>query len=792
VYRLRKFAQRNRAAALTAAAVLLALAGGTVETTLGMIQAGRAKREADAAREQAERERDAAVAARKETFEALGDLTDSTVGDLLSHHAAASPAEREFFGRVVARYERLAAALPDAAEAQTMRARCLRQVGHAYSYLGLHDQALDAYRRAADLYRALLARSPDDPAAAGMLIACLTSISVTYSRLGRPGDRNRTQDEALALAEGSHRRSPDDGFITLGLAVLCANRGVRRWGDRTARLADVNRAIGLLEAEVGRGRKGHADLANALATRAAHFADLGDVEGARADAARVGQLARAANTTHLRLCQCRCLRHLAHALSKANRPEAAAAACRESAAGLERLAAGRPGSADIRAELKRSYDELQSALRKAGRGEEADRYQRQALALLERDTQSGRESAALSWELAVRAADQARSATAAGRTGEADEALGRAVRYARRALDLSPPGPADTPAGRADLRQLAWRCRAVGYAAEKAGKWPEAIEFGRRQLELARAASAPGGRPDPDLFNLLLRGNWSLAVVLAAAGRADQARSAWEEMVRLEAWSNSGSENDGACRDIGKIGAQLAAAGQPADVAAVLAPGLAERRARLAADPTAPGAREELRRAYRTLGLIHEYAGRYQAALEAFDQAVAVGPVPKGAPAGVQRETYTNLLTGRAVCLDALGREAEATAAWEAHRAFTGVSRVRSTFRAIRLAGYGQPERGVRLAEEKLRESAGGGDRYDAACVYATASASAALTPARREELARRAVALLGEARAAGFFDDPKQVAHAKADGDLDAIRGREDFKKLLAALEAATTKESE
>jgi eukaryotic-like serine/threonine-protein kinase len=35
--------------------------------------------------------------------------------------------------------------------------------------------------------------------------------------------------------------------------------------------------------------------------------------------------------------------------------------------GLERLAAGRPGSADIRAELKRSYDELQSALRKAGR-----------------------------------------------------------------------------------------------------------------------------------------------------------------------------------------------------------------------------------------------------------------------------------------------------------------------------------------------------------------------------------------------------------------------------------------
>ena len=51
-----------------------------------------------------------------------------------------------------------------------------------------------------------------------------------------------------------------------------------------------------------------------------------------------------------------------------------------------------------------------------------------------------------------------------------------------------------------------------------------------------------------------------------------------------------------------------------------------------------------------------------------------------------------------------------------------------------------------------------------------------------KAECAKRAVALLQQAVANGF----KDAEHLKKDDDLKALRGRDDFKKLVAALEAA------
>jgi len=51
---------------------------------------------------------------------------------------------------------------------------------------------------------------------------------------------------------------------------------------------------------------------------------------------------------------------------------------------------------------------------------------------------------------------------------------------------------------------------------------------------------------------------------------------------------------------------------------------------------------------------------------------------------------------------------------------------------------------------------------------------------------AERAMECLQEAVAAGF----NNLAQLKRDSDLDALRGRADFKQLLARLEAGKTKE--
>jgi cytochrome c5 len=73
------------------------------------------------------------------------------------------------------------------------------------------------------------------------------------------------------------------------------------------------------------------------------------------------------------------------------------------------------------------------------------------------------------------------------------------------------------------------------------------------------------------------------------------------------------------------------------------------------------------------------------------------------------------------------------------------------------------------------------GQWYDFACVYAVASGNPGAPGAdKKQEYADRAIELLQKAVKAGY----KDAAHMAKDTDLDALREREDFKKLMAELE--------
>ena len=75
---------------------------------------------------------------------------------------------------------------------------------------------------------------------------------------------------------------------------------------------------------------------------------------------------------------------------------------------------------------------------------------------------------------------------------------------------------------------------------------------------------------------------------------------------------------------------------------------------------------------------------------------------------------------------------------------------------------------------------------YDAACMRAVTAAvlratdKSAAAAKQADAEADRAVAWLKQAIAAGY----KNAAHIKKDPDLDPLRSREDFKKLLRELE--------
>jgi tetratricopeptide (TPR) repeat protein len=102
-----------------------------------------------------------------------------------------------------------------------------------------------------------------------------------------------------------------------------------------------------------------------------------------------------------------------------------------------------------------------------------------------------------------------------------------------------------------------------------------------------------------------------------------------------------------------------------------------------------------------------------------------------------------------------------------------------------RVAGGGDAARwyakALATAEVVAANAKAPGHVYDAACAYALCVLPTD-TVETKEKRSARAVALLRQAVAQGF----KDVAHMKRDTDLDVLRTRDDFKRLLAEMESA------
>ncbi|WP_165226676.1 serine/threonine-protein kinase [Aquisphaera insulae] len=117
---------------------------------------------------------------------------------------------------------------------------------------------------------------------------------------------------------------------------------------------------------------------------------------------------------------------------------------------------------------------------------------------------------------------------------------------------------------------------------------------------------------------------------------------------------------------------------------------------------------------------------------------------------------------------------------------------------AIHLVQSGEHSRAVSSVELALARAPHSGiTMLYAACCLSTASESARLDPAStpevREELTRRyqlrAMEFLREAYKVGLFVQPHQLAGLKsADPDLAPLRGRDDFQRLVAEIEAGTS----
>jgi serine/threonine protein kinase/tetratricopeptide (TPR) repeat protein len=190
---------------------------------------------------------------------------------------------------------------------------------------------------------------------------------------------------------------------------------------------------------------------------------------------------------------------------------------------------------------------------------------------------------------------------------------------------------------------------------------------------------------------------------------------------------------------------------------------------------------------YCNYGNLVREGGRASESLGWFDKAIAtLAPVHRTEPQDVTAKQFLrNSYWCRARAYDTLAKHAEAVKDWD--RAIElSPSTEQLGLRARRVMSQVQAgqvtEAVVEVAELTKLSNWNAGQWYDFACVYAVASGKVA---DKKQEYADRAMELLQKAVKSGY----KDAARMKKDPDLDFLREREDFKKLLAELEAKAEK---
>jgi tetratricopeptide (TPR) repeat protein len=186
--------------------------------------------------------------------------------------------------------------------------------------------------------------------------------------------------------------------------------------------------------------------------------------------------------------------------------------------------------------------------------------------------------------------------------------------------------------------------------------------------------------------------------------------------------------------------------------------------------------------AYNNFGKLIRVGGQPGKSLEWYVKAVRIltAVYDQDRQLVVAKQFLRNSHVGRAMAYDALHQYAEAVQDWD-RAVELSPPQEQPSLRARRAASRvqaGQVAEAVAEAAELTKSSSWkAGQWYDFACIYAVASGKSG---GKTQEYAERAMQLLHQAVKAGY----KDAAHMSKDTDLDSLRGREDFKKLMLELE--------
>jgi serine/threonine protein kinase/tetratricopeptide (TPR) repeat protein len=331
-YRLGKLLRRHKGPVLAASLLLLALLGGIVGTTYGMLRAEQRRAEAEAARER--------------TWQALDAMTSSVTGDSLTTQTAISAEQRKFLAEVLTYYRELAGEKADDEQARARTAAAANRVGFIEYLLGHHEEAVAALRQACDGYARLVADFPTVAEYRYGLARSHNGLGIPLNGLGQEREAEEHCRQALALDEKLAADFPAVPKYRRALAESCDT-------------------LGLVLDALGRQREAEQQYRQAVALLERLAAEFPAVPEYRHELAR----------SHS---------NLGTLLSHLGQQREAEQKCRQSLALLEKLVTDFPAVPGYRQDLARSHNALGNVLTHLGQQREAEQQYRQAMALLQR------------------------------------------------------------------------------------------------------------------------------------------------------------------------------------------------------------------------------------------------------------------------------------------------------------------------------------------------------------------------------------------------------------------------
>jgi serine/threonine-protein kinase len=601
----------------------------------------------------------------------------------------------------------------------------------------LLEKALPFYER----FRAL---RQDDPQIRAELADNYFRVGYINHVIHRNADAQQSYGEALRLLEQLARAHPEVTAHRASLALTYYDLGVLQ--QASDRRAEAERSYGEARRLLEPLAKGHPDVTRYQATLARICVNLGNLHeasGRRGDAERsYGQARRL----------------------------------------LEPLAREHPDVSQYQADLAKTYVNLGNLQGDSGRGAEAERSYGEARRLLEPLARGHSEVPEYQADLAKTYRNLGDLQQDSGRRAEAERSYGEAICLREQLAKTHP----EVPEYQADLAKT---YRNLGDLQQDSGRRAEAEQsYGEARRLYERLAQAHSEIPEYQAG--LARTYFNLGNLQRESGRAGEAGRSYGEARRLQeqlatAHPDVPEYQDDLALTYNGLGLlqQASGRGGEAERSYGEARRLLEPLAR--EHPEVPGYRVSVGGTYVNLGTLQSDSGEVGTALDWYAKGIAALQAPAADPNHARARLYLrNAHWGRAQALTRLARHPEAAQGWgRALELDNGPARPFFRFqRALSLARAGDHAPAVSeanaLAETK---DVNASMLYDLACVCSVASASVKNDAKLSDRYAARAVELLRQAVARGY----KDVEHLKKDPDLDPLRGREDFKQLLAELQA-------